>query len=294
MWQPTSLNHKNIPMLGNMTIPSENNGDPKNSWDSYRMAAVYSANFQTGPGIRLYYHTEKLNGTSWVQELIWIQQNDTWSTGAAFYDAWPSSHLAATIDSSTMILRLFFSSGNLTLSEFYTNISSPDHSYHKGKNSPPLVPPNPKLNLQKGLQLPSYLHTNNGNLAALSTPASTSLFHNSPQGIRELHISGSPLSPNSQESFNLSEPLVSSPNMHSIAGTGLYQPLTASVTMAKGLDTQVYAFWADMVTGEAAAGKGGYGELSEISRQAGNASWPIGGKGLVSIPLGVNNAQPAY
>ena len=133
VWQPASLNDKNIPLLGNITTPSETNSDPQNSWDSYRMAAVYSANFQNGPGIRLYYHTEELNSTSWVQELIWSQHNDTWSTGAAFYDAWPSSHLAATIDASTMILRLFFSSGNLTLSEYYTNISSPDSSYHKGK-----------------------------------------------------------------------------------------------------------------------------------------------------------------
>ena len=120
-------------MVGNITVTSDNTNDPKNNWDSYRMAAVYSAGFHNGPGIRLYYHAQELNGTSWVQELIWDQQNDTWSSGSAFYDAWPSSHLAATVDESSRILRLFFSSGNLTLSEYYTNISSPDSSYHKGK-----------------------------------------------------------------------------------------------------------------------------------------------------------------
>jgi len=133
IWLPTSLNNKNIPMVGNMTVSSKNNNDSENNWDSYRMAAVYSANFQTGPGSRLYYHAAELNGTSWVQELIWTQQNDSWSMGATFYDAWPSSHLAATIDENTKILRLFFSSGDLTLSEYYTNISSPNPFYHKGK-----------------------------------------------------------------------------------------------------------------------------------------------------------------
>ena len=78
--------------------------------------------------------------------------------------------------------------------------------------------------------------------------------------------------------------------MYSTAGTGLYQPLTASVTMAKGLDTQIYAFWADMVTGEAVMGKGGYSKLNEISRNVGNMTWPAGGQGQMSIPLGTNNA----
>ena len=62
------------------------------------------------------------------------------------------------------------------------------------------------------------------------------------------------------------------------------------MTMAKGLDTQIYAFWADMVTGEAQLGKGGYSQLSEISRNSGNITWPAGGKGQMSIPLGTNNA----
>jgi hypothetical protein len=53
----------------------------------------------------------------------------------------------------------------------------------------------------------------------------------------------------------------------------------------------VYAFWADAVTGDVAAGMGGYSALSEISR-GGGGSWPAGG--LVNIPLGVNNAHPAY
>ena len=239
------------------------------------MAAVYSANFQTGPGIRLYYHAAELNGTSWVQELVYAQQSDSWSMGAVFQDAWPNSHLAATVDDNSKILRLFFSSGNLTLSEYYTNISSTDSSYHKGN-----------------IRLTSYLHSNNGNLAALSTPTGTSLFHYSsqtPPGIHELHISGSP-SPTNQESYN--ETFVFSPNLDSTAGNALYQPLAASATMAKGLEMQVYAFWADIATGDAAAGKGGYSELSEMSRNVGNTSWPAA-KDQVSIALGVNNAQPA-
>lgn len=61
--------------------------------------------------------------------------------------------------------------------------------------------------------------------------------------------------------------------------------------MAKGLGTEVYAFWADGVTGDVVGGKGGYSALSEVS-STGEGVWPVGGKG-VSIPLGVNNAQPA-
>lgn len=81
----------------------KNDGEPENGWDVYRMTAVYSKNFASGAGCRLFYHS---NNSSVVQELIW--NNETWRKGASF-DAYPKSHLSATIDESTKILRLFYS-----------------------------------------------------------------------------------------------------------------------------------------------------------------------------------------
>lgn len=130
-WEPGSLNSKNLVAVGNLSLPSEAD-DPQNDWDGYRMAAVYSENFHSGPGLRLFYHAEQLNGTSHVQELVWIQSNDSWSQGAKLHDPYPNSHLAATIDESTRTLRLFFSSGNGTLQEAWTSISDPTPNYSNG------------------------------------------------------------------------------------------------------------------------------------------------------------------
>lgn len=76
------------------------------------MAAVYSKDFEAGPGIRLFFHTQDLNGTSWIQEGIYVQSQDKWYPGAHITGAWPNSHIGVTIDESTQILRLFFSAGN--------------------------------------------------------------------------------------------------------------------------------------------------------------------------------------
>ena len=130
-WEPGNLNSLNIAAVGNFTLPSVTQ-DPENGWDGYRMAAVYSANFHTGPGIRLYYHAENLTGAPFVQELIWTQSSDSWTKGAKLLDPWPTSHLAATIDESTQILRLFFSSGNNTLQEAWTSLLDPTGTYKNG------------------------------------------------------------------------------------------------------------------------------------------------------------------
>ena len=96
------------------------------------MAAVYSTKFHNGPGTRFFYHAQSDSGATWVQEMIWNQNTDSWSQGAQLHDPWPNSHLAATIDESTMSLRLFYSAGNLTLQESYINITQPDAQYNKG------------------------------------------------------------------------------------------------------------------------------------------------------------------
>ena len=121
-------------MAGNISLPPGDNNDVENSWDSYRMAAVYSTNFYTGPGIRLFYHSQQLNGSSFVQEMIWIQTNDTWSAGAKLSNVWPNSHMVATMDNSTNILRLFFSSGGNTLQEMWLPITDPNAEYTAGMN----------------------------------------------------------------------------------------------------------------------------------------------------------------
>ena len=133
-WLPAALNNLNYPMVGNITLPSASD-DPQNSWDSYRMAAVYSARFESGAGARLFYHSQQLDGSSVVQELIWIQKNDTWSQGATIKSAWPNSHLAATVDESIGILRLFYSSGSKTLQESWLNISDSNGTYRTGTSA---------------------------------------------------------------------------------------------------------------------------------------------------------------
>ena len=130
-WEPGPLSNLNLPVTGNVSQPLQS-GDPKNNWDGYRMAAVYSSNFHTGPGIRLFYHATQLDGTSFVQEMIWRQNNDSWSKGAVLSRPVPNSHLAATVDESTNILRVLFSSGDKTLSEEWIDISSSTTNYTSG------------------------------------------------------------------------------------------------------------------------------------------------------------------
>ena len=131
----------NIAAVGNFSLPAVTQ-DPENDWDGYRMAAVYSPNFHTGPGLRLFYHAENLTGAPFVQELIWTQSSDLWSNGAKLHNPYPNSHLAATVDESTQILRLFFSSGNNTLQEAWTSISDATGTYKNGmyRDSNPSFP----------------------------------------------------------------------------------------------------------------------------------------------------------
>ena len=126
------MNALNFAATGTVSLTSQGE-DPKNDWDGYRMASVYSVNFDNGPGIRLFYHAAQLNGTSVVQELIWNQKNDSWSKGASLSKPYPNSHLTATVDETSKILRLFFSSGNNTLSEEWLNITNTSGGYSPGR-----------------------------------------------------------------------------------------------------------------------------------------------------------------
>ena len=132
-WEPGSLNDQVITPVGNISLPNNEDKDPINSFDSYRMAAAYSENYSTGPGTRLFYHTTSANGTAWVQEWIWTRATDNWTKGQNILNVYPNSHLAATVDEQNMLLRLYFSSGNLTIQEVWLNISNPDAIYNNGE-----------------------------------------------------------------------------------------------------------------------------------------------------------------
>ena len=133
-WEPGTINNLNLPAVGNITLPSEKAPDPKNGIGSYAMAAVYSENFTSGAGTRLFYHAELLNGTSYVQEMVWTQAKDAWTKGAQIPNVWPNSKLAATIDENNGLLRLFFTTGSETLQEVYCDINDAHWKYQSGKS----------------------------------------------------------------------------------------------------------------------------------------------------------------
>ncbi|KAL9076292.1 MAG: hypothetical protein Q9161_001008 [Pseudevernia consocians] len=275
-WEPGTLNDLNIATVANLSTPSVT-PDSKNDWDGYRMAAVYSENFHNGPGLRLYYHTENLTGAAYVQELIWTQSNDSWADGAKLHNPWPTSHLAATIDESTQILRLFFSSGNNTLQEAWTSISDPTGTY------------------KNGVSFPNLLDYNNADIATTSQNGSTYIYHYSSSSsaqpaIHELVLTGLPASPNNQETYNLSLPLVATPNLANDPQPSS-RPLAASTTIVPGLAPLLYVFWADQVALDPPTGAAGFAELAVISRPLAQADWPDMSRG-VGIPLGSSNSMP--
>lgn len=133
VWLPGTLNRKNFQVNSSVTSqPDTSDDNPNNDWDGSNIAAVYSNNFPAGPGARLYYHFGKLNGSQWIQEIIWDQNTDTWEAGAALEGASPNSHIAATIDDHNKAVRVFYCSGNRTLQESWLNMSQPNGKYEAG------------------------------------------------------------------------------------------------------------------------------------------------------------------
>ena len=296
LWEPGTLNQQNIAAVGNISLPTQTE-DPKNDWESYRMAAVYSVNFNDGPGIRLFYHSRLLDGTPFVQEMIWNQKNDVWSKGAELSKPYPNSHLAATIDENAGILRVFFSSGNKTLSYYWLNITDPQAGYSTGTLHSFTLNMNISANhYLVGLDFSGLLYDNAADIAAVTLNGTTYVYHYSAAdqkaeaGIHQLSITGVPNSVNNQESYNLSSPLVAAPMLTVNGETSLYQPLAVSYTAVTGLLEQVYVFWADKVTGSISANTSGFGELSMISKPIANSTWLPSSQ--QSISLGSQNAYP--
>ena len=241
------------------------------------MAATYSTNFSTGPGARLFYHGSNKTDT-WIQELIWYHQNDSWAMGTAIFGADPTSHLAATIEPLSQVLRLFYSSGSGAIEEQWIDITAPNATY------------------QLGVRIPSLLAKTSSDLAAVSTNDSTLLYYASAPNpsanitIRELELSPRPDSAASTSSRLVAMPdLLANDTDRTLPNT--FAPLSAVLSTLDGGQT-ITVMWADGVVDP----ESGYGALRAVSRST-NASWgdvSYGqAEGMVQVPLGDDNANPS-
>lgn len=107
-------------------------------WNGFKLTAVYSASFSTGPGARLYFH--QANSTSnWVQELVWLHNNDSWARGSQIFGLDPNAHLSAVVEAPSQTLRLFYSTPDNAIKEFWSNITSPTPAWQAGVNIPNIL-----------------------------------------------------------------------------------------------------------------------------------------------------------
>ncbi|KAI4204300.1 MAG: hypothetical protein LQ350_001280 [Teloschistes chrysophthalmus] len=288
-WEPgpsLGINSLNILVIGKVSVAKSDQSpqDPKNDWDGYRMAAVYSDHFAAGAGTRLFCHQTGSNGTNWVQEYIWTRSSETWRAGQAIRNVSPNSHIAATVDDKNNLLRLYFSSGSLTLQEMWLNISDTNALYNNG------------------VSVSNFLPQNDVELAATSDNGTVYLYHPSnvgKLGIRELIISGvpGPIMANSpQESYNLSEALAAEPQVASSDGpSSPYQPLAVGITKVEDAPyPSIWLWWADHVTGSNPGKNGsvtGYNTLQAKGKPVFNATWDTTTPVLVS--LGSSNSYPS-
>ena len=148
-----------------------------------------------------------------------------------------------------------------------------------------------------GIKIENYLDQNTADLAAVSANGTTYIYHyatinqTANVGIHEMAIHGVPGSYTNQESYNLSEPLVSSPQL-TLANNGQssFQPLAATKTVISGVNPKIFVFWADKVTGDPKS-LSGYHALSETSRLLSSPMWPS--TQPLPVPLGNSNSQPS-
>ena len=271
VWELGTLTNSHWPVPGNSSFAGEG------GWNGFRMAAAYSANFSSGPGARLFYHGGNASAT-WIQELVWNHRNDSWRPGASIFGADPTSHLTATIEPSSLVLRLFYSSGGGTVEEQWLNVTAPDATY------------------QRGLSVPSLLAKTSSDLAAVATRDATLLYYASAPSaganvsIRELALTPQPASTASTSSSLVAMPdLLADDTDRTLPSA--FAPLSAVVSTLDGGE-RITVLWADGV----ADPKSGYGALRSTSRAA-NATWGdvryAHAEGMVQIPLGDNNAEPS-
>ncbi|MCJ1308692.1 hypothetical protein MMC25_002346 [Agyrium rufum] len=267
-----SLTYKHYPATA---LPFAWPNDTSNSFDSYRMAVVYSTEFATGPGARFFYHVSDGTGSSYVQELIWFQTNDSWAEGAQFSAAVSSSHIEVVIDDSTETLRLFYVANGPTLRESYIDYTRDDATYENGQS------------------YTSLLQHHNSDFAVLSTNASTYLYYLSPTNatspvlsIRELNlpIAGSSATVNPSSASIVATPALLS---NDTQGTTVanYAPVAATA-----LNNTITVFFTQSV----ADSLGGYGEIVSVSRGL-EGSWAQSSYGEASgqslLPLGSDDVK---
>ena len=276
VWEQANLNSiLRVTVRGDVSMANNSDNDPKNRWDGYRLAAVYSRKFAAGPQTRLFYRQQDVNGSTSIQEAIWDQTNDKWTKGANFNDSSPNSHFAASIDESTNILRLFYSIGGGTLQEYWTDITTPETRYAKGFN------------------LPHFLPYNNVDISTVSLNGTTFLYYYSTKekSIKEMQITGTPGNVADQETYKTVD--VVEPASTSKSGKATYQPLAAAKTDVVGLEPSLMLFWADNLAGinSTAKGEGGYSRVNQIQRRRDDKGWPSKPE-VIEIPLGDQNSEP--
>lgn len=151
-----------------------------------------------------------------------------------------------------------------------------------------------------GFAIQNYLYNNTADISVVSASGITYIYHYAPinqtttLGIRELAIRGIPGSTTDKESYNFTEPLVSTPQLTlaNNSGQSPFQPLAATKTVAPGVSPGILVFWADKVTGDPQA-LSGYRTLSQASRLLSNPTWSSGSRPM-PVPLGDNNTQPYH
>ena len=99
---------------------------------------MYSQNFSSGPGARLFLHQSN-DSVDWVEELIWTQENENWSYGAQINGPTTVSHLSAVIGSDNQTLSLFYSTPQNAVQELRSDITVPNATYHPGVTIPNLL-----------------------------------------------------------------------------------------------------------------------------------------------------------
>lgn len=57
----------------------------------------------------------------------------------------------------------------------------------------------------------------------------------------------------------------------------------------QGLSEELLVMWADGPVGDPSSNSTGYGQLSQLTRPVGNATWDANGK--VAVPLGDKNSE---
>ena len=279
-WEQANLNSiLRATVRGNVSLQNNVDNDPKNDWDGYRLAAVYSRKFDAGPQTRLFYRHQDSNGSTWIQEAIWYQNNDSWIYGVTFNDSSPNSHFAASIDESTNILRLFFSTGSKTLQEYWTDITTRDTIY------------------AKGFKKERFLPYNNVDISTVSLNGTTFLYYYSikENTIKEMQITGTPGGDVAHQESIYNTTNVVEPASTSKSGRATYQPLAAAKTDVVGLAPSLMVFWADNLAGinSTMKSEGGYTRINQIRRRRDGQGWLLKSE-VADIPLGSTNAQPSF